>query len=91
MVTDRHQASIQFDDRITPGQVSIRSFAVGVFDSPRDKFPTIVGLQDFPFRPVGPIFLLRQQTFRYCDLIVEAALCVLRVIHAASLVAATGK
>src|SRR5580658_520304 len=86
-----HQAAIQFDDRIAPGQVAIGSLAFGMLDSPGSDLPAIVGLQNLPLGPAGPILFLLQQTLGRRDLVVVAALRILWLLHAAGLAAATGE
>jgi hypothetical protein len=86
-----HQTAIQFNHRISPRQVSIRSFTFRMLDSPGNDFPTIPGFQNLPFSPVGPVLFLLQNPLRHRDLLTVASVRILGMLHVCELIAASAE
>jgi hypothetical protein len=76
-----HHPAVQFDHRVTPGQVALSAYLVGMLDPPGDDLPAVIMSRNFPFGTVGPRFFLLQQLFGRCYLFLELAFRILRVLH----------
>ena len=91
MITDGHEAGIAIRSRNSPRAGSGRGLWLWDAQRARRWLPAVAGLLDFPFGAVAPIFLLVEQAVRRLDLIVVAALRVLRLGHSDGLLAATAQ
>src|SRR5258708_14972828 len=91
VVMNGNHAAVEFNDRISPGQVAVGSLAFGMFNPPGDDLPTVPGFQNLPLSTAGPILFLLQQTHRRGDLFAVAALRVLGMLHAGGPDAASGE
>jgi|SRR5665213_362769 len=91
VVINGHRAAIEFNDRVTPGQIAGGAFLIGMLESPGDDLPPIAGFDNLPFGAVGPVLLLLQQAPGCRDLVRIAALRVLRLGHAGGCAAASAE